>query len=78
MMNLHTSEHYLSPGFLGVWQEEWRERAMLAHQAERYCTWLRAQGRSRDEAADLAARFLAAHPPTSPHWLTPPGTPTIH
>ena len=78
MMNLHESEYAVSADFLGVWQEQWRARAMLARQAERYCTWLRTQGRSRDEAADLAVRFLAAHPPTGPHWLTPPGTPTIH
>ncbi len=77
MMNLHESEH-CHDGFLGVWEDIWRERAMRAHQAERYRQWLRTQGCSRDEAAELAVRFLAAHPPTGPHRLTPPETPIIH
>ena len=75
---ININERHESMGFLGVWEEEWRTRAAVANQAERYRTWLRAQGRSRDEAAELAARFLASHPPTGPHPLTPRGKPTIH
>ena len=77
-MNLHMHERYESIGFLGVWDEEWRARATIARQAERYRTWLRIQGCTRDEAAEIAARFLAANPPTGPHWLSPPGKPIIH
>ena len=77
-MSLYINERYESVGFLGVWQEEWRARATIASQAERYRTWLRAQGCTRDEAAALAARILASHPATGPHWFTPPGQLTIH
>lgn len=78
MMSLSIHERHESVGFLGVWEEEWRTRATIANQAERYHAWLRAQGRTRDEAAELAARFLATHPPTSPHRFTPPGKFIIH
>lgn len=77
-MNLHIHERYESVEFLGVWEEGWRARATIASQAERYRTWLRTQGCTRDEAAALAMRFLAANPPTGPHWLSPPGKPIIH
>jgi|SRR5579871_5132640 aminoglycoside phosphotransferase (APT) family kinase protein len=75
---LNINERRESVGFLGVWEEDWRTRAEIASQAERYRTWLRAQGRTRDEAAELAVRFLASHPPAGPHQLTPLGKPTIH
>lgn len=78
MMSLSINERHESVGFLGVWEEEWRTRATIASQAERYRTWLRAQGRTRDEAAESAARFLAAHPAISPHRFIPPGKPIIH
>src|SRR5690242_15582590 len=75
---LNINERRESVGFLGVWEEEWRTRAEIASQAERYRTWLRTQGRTRDEAAELTVRFLASHPPTGPHHITPSGKPTIH
>jgi hypothetical protein len=75
---ININERHESVGFLGVWEEEWRTRAAIASQAERYRAWLRAQGRTREEAAELAARFLASHPPTGLHQLTPLGKPTIH
>lgn len=77
-MSLYIHERYESVGFLGVWEEEWRARATIASQAERYRTWLRTQGCTRDEAAALAMRFLAANPPISPQRLGLPGKPTIH
>jgi hypothetical protein len=77
-MNLHIYDRYESAGFLGIWEEEWRARATIASQAERYRTWLRMQGCTRDEAAVLAVRFLAANPPTGPHLLSPSRKPIIH
>ena len=77
-MSLYIHERYESVGFLGVWEEEWRTRATIASQAERYRTWLRTQGCTRDEAAALTMRFLAANPPTGPHWLSPSGKYTVH
>lgn len=77
-MSLPINEHYESVEFLGVWQEEWRARARITSQAERYRIWLRAQGCTRDEAAELAVRFLSSKPNAGPYWFNPPGKPTIH
>ena len=52
--------------FLGVWEERWSARARLAGQAERYRIWLREQGYSRDQAAEMAVRVLTRSEQTPP------------
>lgn len=64
--------------FVGVWQEVWYTRARLAGQAERYRGWLRQQGHSRDEAAEMAVRFLATRSSVRTHRPHPPGGATVH
>lgn len=64
-------------GFSGVWEETWCARARLAWQAERYRVWLRKQGCSRDQAADMTARLLVARAPDAPE-PHPSITPLIH
>jgi len=53
-------------GFSGVWEENWCARARLAWQAERYGVWLRTQGWSRDQVADMTVRLLMAREPDAP------------
>ncbi|HEY7348516.1 MAG TPA: hypothetical protein VH599_09405 [Ktedonobacterales bacterium] len=64
-------------GFSGVWEETWCARARLAWQAERYRAWLREQGCSRDQAAEMAIRLLMASEPDAPP-PTPSHPPLIH
>lgn len=64
--------------FSGVWEEVWYARARLAGQADRYRGWLRQQGHSRDEAAEMAVRFLATRPSLRTHRPPPPGQHMIH
>ncbi len=77
MMMLHQEPREKTREILGVWEETWRERAALAWSVERYHSWLRGQGFSRDEAAERAVRVLAATPMT---FLpkTSAGDQTIH
>jgi hypothetical protein len=63
---------------LGVWEEHWHARAVLARNAERYRVWLRSQGFSRDEAAERAVRFLAANPPAFLRRPPADGGPLVH
>ena len=77
MTSLYIHEPYEAVGFLGVWEEEWHTRATIASKAERYRAWLRAQGCSRDEAAELVVRFLASQF-ASLRRVTPGGEPTVH
>ena len=51
------------PGeYLGVWEEVWQLRAAESRKAERYRTWLRQQGASRDNAAERVVRWRAEQP----------------
>jgi len=65
-------------GFSGVWEETWCARARLACQAERYRTWLREQGCSRDQAATMAVRLLMAREPDMPPQSHPSTATLIH
>jgi hypothetical protein len=59
-----------------VWEETWCARARLAWQAERYRVWLRKQGCSRDQAAEMAVRLLLAGTPDTPP--NRPNAPLVH
>jgi hypothetical protein len=63
MIDLQNSGNEEDTAILGVWEEQWRARAQLADQAERYRAWLRVQGCTRDQAADMAVRLLMSREP---------------
>ncbi len=66
MLGLQHKDSGDSVEFLGVWEDTWYARARLARQAERYRIWLREQGCSRDQAAEMAVRLLMAREPDAP------------
>ena len=67
-MTTCTYEDSRFPGeYLGVWEEVWQLRAAESRKAERYRTWLRQQGASRDNAAERVVRWQAEQiPPERP------------
>ncbi len=64
--------------FLGLWGGDWYARARLAWQAERYHIWLRKQGCSRDQAAEMAVRLLMAQAPDAPEAPASTSASLIH
>jgi len=78
MIGLSNSSNDQEMEFSGVWEEVWCARARLTWQAERYCIWLRKQGCSRDQAAEMAVRLLVARSPDAPQPSTSPSAPLIH
>lgn len=66
MLGLPHKEQEEYREFLGVWEDTWYARARMARQAERYRVWLREQGCSREQAAEMAVRFLMAREPDAP------------
>jgi hypothetical protein len=78
MTDLCERRHEGADEFLGVWEEVWYARARRANQAERYRSWLCQQGYSRDEAAEMALRFLAERPARRIHHAAPQRRHLIH
>ncbi len=78
MTDLCERRHEGTTEFLGVWEESWYARARQARQAERYRVWLRQQGYSRDEAAQMATRFLEEQPASQGHRIPPQRRYLIH
>jgi hypothetical protein len=78
VLGLHHKEREEYIGFLGVWEDTWYARARLARQAERYCAWLREQGCSRDQAAEMAVRLLMTREPDAPQQPDPSHASLIH
>ncbi len=78
MIELQSSEYEGQNQLLGVWDERWCARARLAGQVERYRVWLRGQGCSRDQAAEMAVRLLMAREPGAPEVFPSSNALLIH